>query len=113
MDWSVGYFRKTRIQDEELREQTVEEDVKTIEDLKDKVSKDVERKLREASTDQSHELEQQKAQVRILLFRFRFNASPVVLRASSHIADAQSLNFDNFEPTEPSCYTLKSRMSLI
>ena len=62
LDWSVGYFPKTRIQQEELDQQKVEEDVKSIDDLKKKVSKDAERKLREASTDQSHELEQQKAQ---------------------------------------------------
>ena len=62
LDWSVGYFPKTRIQDEELKEQTVEDDVRTKEDLKNKVSDDAERKLREATKDQSHELEQQKAQ---------------------------------------------------
>ena len=64
LDWSVGYFSKTRIQEEQLRRQTIEKDVKTLQDLKDKVSKDAKNKIREATThDESHELDQQKAQM--------------------------------------------------
>lgn len=64
LDWSVGYFPKTRIQEEQLRRQTIEKDVKTLQELKDKVSKDAKSKLREATThDESHELDQQKAQM--------------------------------------------------
>ena len=64
LDWSVGYFSKTRIQEEQLKRQKVEKDVKSLQELKDKVSKDAKSKLREATThDESHELDQQKAQM--------------------------------------------------
>ena len=64
LDWSVGYFSKTRIQEEQLKRQTIEKDVKSIQELKDKVSKDAKNKIREATThDESHELDQQKAQM--------------------------------------------------
>ena len=64
LDWSVGYYPKVRIQPEQLKKQTVEPDVNTIQQLKDKVSEEAEKKLREAirAKDESHELEQQKAQ---------------------------------------------------
>lgn len=63
LDWSVGYFSKTRIQEEQLQRQTVDPDVRTLGQLKDKVSKEVDRKLREA-TDKAEtlEIDQQKAQ---------------------------------------------------
>lgn len=64
LDWSVGYFSKTRIQQEQLKKQTIEKDVKSFQELKDKVSKDAKNKLREATThDETHELDQQKAQM--------------------------------------------------
>lgn len=64
LDWSVGYFSKTRIQEEQLKRQTIEKDVRSLPELKDKVSKDAKNKLREATThDESHELDQQKAQM--------------------------------------------------
>ena len=63
IEWSVGYFAKTRISEEQLRQQKIEPDVKTIEQLKEKISNDTERKLREAiNRDESRELSQQKAQ---------------------------------------------------
>ncbi|KAI9880283.1 MAG: hypothetical protein M1830_004402 [Pleopsidium flavum] len=63
LDWSVGYFSKTRIQPEQLERQTEDSDVKTFEQLKDKLSREAERKLREASDrDESGEIEKQKAQ---------------------------------------------------
>ena len=63
LDWSVGYFAKTRITEEQLQEQKAEADVKAIEQLKEKVASDAERKLREAiNRDESHEISQQKAQ---------------------------------------------------
>lgn len=64
LDWSVGYFSKTRIQEEQLKRQTIAKDVKSLQGLKDKVSNDAKNKLREATThDESHELDQQKAQM--------------------------------------------------
>ena len=64
LDWSVGYFSKTRIQEEQLKRQTIEKDVNSFQGLKDKVSQDAKNKLREATThDESHELDQQKAQM--------------------------------------------------
>ncbi len=62
LDWSVGYFPKSRIQDTQMDQQKVEPDVKTIQELKDKVSKDTGKKLREAKNDQTREIDQQKAQ---------------------------------------------------
>ena len=63
LDWSVGYFTKTRITEDQLQQQKVEPDIRTVEQLKEKVSKDAERKLREAiDRDESREIGQQKAQ---------------------------------------------------
>jgi hypothetical protein len=62
LEWSVGYFSKTRILDEQLTQQTSEPEIKTIDDLKRKVNEESERKLREAMHDESAEIEQQKAQ---------------------------------------------------
>lgn len=60
--WSVGYFSKTRITDEQLTRQEEDPSVKTIDQLKKKVYADAEKKLREASEDHRNEVEQQKAQ---------------------------------------------------
>ena len=62
LSWSVGYFSKTRITDDQLTAQEEDPDVKTIDQLKEKVYKESENKLREASNDESNEIEQQKAQ---------------------------------------------------
>lgn len=64
LDWSVGYFPKTRIQEEQLKKQKIEKDVKSLQELKDKVSKEAKKTLREATAhNESHELDQQKAQM--------------------------------------------------
>jgi Ca2+-dependent lipid-binding protein len=68
LDWNVGYFSKTRIQDCQLQQQTYDPEVRTMAQLKDSVDKACEKKLREAfikGDDMSRddkELEQQKAQ---------------------------------------------------
>ncbi|KAF2433433.1 hypothetical protein EJ08DRAFT_731760 [Tothia fuscella] len=62
LDWSVGYYSKTRIHDDQLAQQTSDPDVKNIDNLKRKVNVESERKLREAKHDESGEIEQQKAQ---------------------------------------------------
>jgi Ca2+-dependent lipid-binding protein len=62
LEWSVGYYSKTRITDDQLAAQEEDPDIKDIDQLKDKVYKDAEEKLREASKDESEEVEQQKAQ---------------------------------------------------
>ncbi|KAF2499766.1 hypothetical protein BU16DRAFT_524211 [Lophium mytilinum] len=62
LDWSVGYFSKQRITDNQLAEQDEDPDVKNIDQLKKKVYEESGRKLREASKDESAEIEQQKAQ---------------------------------------------------
>jgi Ca2+-dependent lipid-binding protein len=62
LTWSVGYFSKTRITEDQLTAQDEDPDVKNIDDLKKKVYAESENKLREASKDESHEIEQQKAQ---------------------------------------------------
>ncbi|KAG8525524.1 uncharacterized protein KY384_009168 [Bacidia gigantensis] len=63
LDWSVGYFAKTHIQPEQLSKQNVEPEINSLSELKNKVSEDAERKLREAVGHiESDELDQQKAQ---------------------------------------------------
>ena len=63
LDWSVGYFPKTKIQKSQLQNQEIEPDVKNMQQLKESVSKEVDRKLREATDRvESLEIDQQKAQ---------------------------------------------------
>lgn len=60
--WSVGYYRKSQLLEEQLKQGEGDTDIKSIDDLKRKVYKESERKLREASKDESKEIEQQKKQ---------------------------------------------------
>ncbi|CAF9906097.1 MAG: hypothetical protein HETSPECPRED_006053 [Heterodermia speciosa] len=61
--WSVGYFPKSRIQEEQFQQQTVDSSVRNMKQLKEKVSEEVDRKLREATDHaESLEIDQQKAQ---------------------------------------------------
>jgi hypothetical protein len=60
LSWSVGYFSKTRITEEQLTRQEEDPDIKTMDQLKKKVYAEAESKLREASADHQHEVEQQK-----------------------------------------------------
>ena len=63
LSWSVGYYGKAHITEEQLAAQTEEPDVKSVEDLEKKVGETAERKLREATAkDESREISQQKAQ---------------------------------------------------
>ncbi|KAL9587346.1 MAG: hypothetical protein Q9212_000273 [Teloschistes hypoglaucus] len=62
LNWSVGYFAKERIQTEQLEEQSLDPDVKSLQQLKDKVARDVGRKMREASKHSETPDDQQKAQ---------------------------------------------------
>ena len=62
LEWSVGWFQKVKIQHDQLARQTADSDVKSVQQLKDKVSKEERRKLREATDrDVSEETEIQKA----------------------------------------------------
>jgi Ca2+-dependent lipid-binding protein len=64
LDWSVGYFAKTKIQPEQLERQTEEPEVENFEQLEDKLSREAEQKLREASDrDVSEEIEKQKLKI--------------------------------------------------
>lgn len=62
LSWSVGYFSKTRITNDQLAMQDEDPNVKTIKQLKDKVYKEAEGKLREASENHRDEVEQQKVE---------------------------------------------------
>lgn len=62
LDWSVGFYPKTGVQPEQFQQQQILPEIKSLDDLKAKVSKEAASKLREAKTDRSSELEQQKAQ---------------------------------------------------
>ncbi|KEY66489.1 hypothetical protein S7711_04818 [Stachybotrys chartarum IBT 7711] len=68
LEWSVGFFSKTRLQEDQFRSQSFDPQVRTMEQLKARVNESCERKLREtmfkegqSDRDQS-ELEQQKSQ---------------------------------------------------
>ena len=64
LDWSIGYYPKTRIQKEQLEKQQVKPDINSIQGLKDKISEEASKKLREATDrDESNEIDQQKAQM--------------------------------------------------
>ncbi|KAI0139463.1 hypothetical protein F4776DRAFT_616248 [Hypoxylon sp. NC0597] len=61
--WSVGYFSKMRITSKELEQQTVNEEIRTKEQLKQHVSELSKHKLREAGKpSDDEELKQQRAQ---------------------------------------------------
>jgi hypothetical protein len=62
LSWSVGYFSKTRITDDQLTSQEEDPDIKTMDQLKKKVYTEAERKLREAGADHQTEVEQQKSE---------------------------------------------------
>lgn len=63
LNWSVGYFSKTRITDKQLEQQTVNDKVRTKSELKEHISKTAEHKLREAGkTPDDDEVQQQKSQ---------------------------------------------------
>lgn len=61
--WSVGYFAKTKITEEQLQAQTFNPNIRKKEDLKKHISDTVESKLREADKSSAdEEVQQQKAQ---------------------------------------------------
>ena len=62
LSWSLGYFSKNRITDDQLAMQDEDPDVKNIDQLKKKMYKEAESKLREASEDHRDEVEQQKSE---------------------------------------------------
>ena len=63
LKWEVGFFGKVGISNDQLKKQQEQPEIRNLQQLKDKVTKDVTRKLREASDrDVSDEASQQKAQ---------------------------------------------------
>lgn len=68
LEWSVGYFSKTRLQPCQFKAQTFDPEIKSMEVLEKKVDETCQRKLREAHIKKgrhsrdAQELEQQKAQ---------------------------------------------------
>lgn len=68
LEWSVGYYAKTRIQNDQLEKQSFDSDVRSMDQLEKKVDEICDRKLREAKTKQgrhkgdANELHQQRAQ---------------------------------------------------
>jgi hypothetical protein len=61
LKWSVGYFAKTKITEEQLAQQSAEPDIRSKEDLEKKVAETAKSKLRESTEhDESKELDQQK-----------------------------------------------------
>ena len=63
LKWEVGYFGKVKISEDQLAKQQEKPEIRNLQQLKDSVSENVARKLREASDrDTSDEANQQKAQ---------------------------------------------------
>lgn len=62
LEWSVGYFPKTHIQDLQFKQQTAEPTIRTMEKLEQVVNETCQRKLREAKKDESGEFEQLRLQ---------------------------------------------------
>ncbi|KAI4119282.1 MAG: hypothetical protein LQ345_000779 [Seirophora villosa] len=63
LSWSVGYFPKTQIQKAQFEQQSVEPDIRSMQQLKDAVARDVYRKMREASSPcETPDLRQQMTQ---------------------------------------------------
>ncbi|KZM21589.1 hypothetical protein ST47_g7210 [Ascochyta rabiei] len=62
LSWSLGYYSKTRITDSQLEQQDEDPDTNTIDQLKKESYAMAEDKLREASVDHAHEVDQQKKQ---------------------------------------------------
>lgn len=60
LSWSLGYYSKTRITDDQLGTQQEDPEIDTIDQLKKKSHAMAEEKLREASVDHQPEVEQQK-----------------------------------------------------
>jgi hypothetical protein len=60
LSWSLGYYSKTRITDDQLETQQEDPEINTIDQLKKKSYAAAEDKLREASIDHQPEVEQQK-----------------------------------------------------
>lgn len=62
LEWSIGYYQKAKIQEDQIARQTTEKDVKSVQDLKEKVNEEEAGKFREATDrDVSREVELQKA----------------------------------------------------
>ena len=59
LTWSVGYFEKTRITDDQIEKQDADSEIKCIDDLKKAASESAEKKMREAKSHEK-EIEQQK-----------------------------------------------------
>ena len=62
LDWSVGFFSKPRIQQEQIQAQQIDAEIHDYDELKKKVSKVADRKLRESGNMEQQESDQQKAQ---------------------------------------------------
>ncbi|THX44604.1 hypothetical protein D6D10_00232 [Aureobasidium pullulans] len=62
LEWSVGYFPKAHIVEEQLKRQTEEPEIRSRDALEKMVEESANRKLREAKKDESRETEQLKLQ---------------------------------------------------
>jgi hypothetical protein len=61
LTWTVGYFAKTKITEDQLAAQQMDNALEKVQDLEDRAGESADRKLREAK-DHQKELDQQKAQ---------------------------------------------------
>ncbi len=62
LTWSVGYFSKSKITQDQLERQTANENVRSVDDMENKAQESARQKLREAGPSHDTEIEQQSKQ---------------------------------------------------
>ncbi|KAI9678850.1 MAG: hypothetical protein M1817_005910 [Caeruleum heppii] len=63
LEWSVGYYPKVGLLPKQLQQQTEDPEIRKLSELKEKVTEEAHRRLREATDrDESHEFSQQRSQ---------------------------------------------------
>ncbi|KAF1815836.1 hypothetical protein P152DRAFT_464558 [Eremomyces bilateralis CBS 781.70] len=62
LEWSIGYYSKTRLLDSQIAQQDDDTDIKSMKQLEEKVEAESKGKLQEAKRNEKSEFEQQKAQ---------------------------------------------------
>lgn len=98
LSWSVGYFAKKKITTEELEQQTINEEIRTKEQLKKHVSETAEYKLREAGKpSDDEEVKQQKAQDYTELEKAMITSAPPSAEFVSGILSVQIHNITGLE----------------
>jgi hypothetical protein len=76
LNWSVGYFSKTRITKDQLKKQTADDRIRSTEDLQNKAEDSAEKKLREAGSHDDEVEQQTKQEIKELETKLLVSAPP-------------------------------------